>query len=64
MLLVFTARFCIEFLKEVQSNFEVGMTLDMGQILSIPFIIAGIIITKKALNNHFQPKKNKPKSKP
>ena len=40
--LVFIARFFIEFIKERQSNFEENMILDMGQILSIPFIIAGL----------------------
>lgn len=39
---IFTFRFFIEFCKEVQVDFEQGMTLDMGQILSIPFIIAGL----------------------
>lgn len=39
---IFTFRFFIEFLKEVQVDFEQGMTLDMGQLLSIPFVIAGI----------------------
>lgn len=38
---IFTFRFFVEFLKEVQSAFEEGMTLDMGQWLSIPFIIIG-----------------------
>lgn len=39
---IFTFRFFIEFLKEVQVDFEQGMTFDMGQLLSIPFIIGGI----------------------
>jgi len=39
---IFTFRFFIEFCKEVQVDFEQGMALDMGQILSIPFAIAGI----------------------
>lgn len=41
---LFGARFVIEFIKEPQSNFEVGMTLNMGQWLSVPFIVAGIAI--------------------
>ena len=40
---IFTFRFFVEFLKEVQSAFEEGMTLDMGQWLSIPFMIIGIV---------------------
>ncbi len=39
---VFSARFLIEFVKEVQEPFEKGMTLDMGQLLSIPFVLVGI----------------------
>jgi phosphatidylglycerol---prolipoprotein diacylglyceryl transferase len=39
--LIFVARFFIEFLKEDQVAFEAGMKLNMGQILSIPFIILG-----------------------
>ncbi len=42
LVLVFGARFVIEFFKEVQSAFEIGMPLDMGQILSIPFVLAGL----------------------
>ncbi len=42
MALVFTSRFLIEFLKERQVAFESQMALDMGQWLSIPFILAGI----------------------
>lgn len=37
-------RFLIEFIKEEQVDFEKGMTLDMGQWLSLPFILAGIFI--------------------
>ena len=40
--LFFTARFIIEFVKENQVGFEDGMTLNMGQLLSIPFIVLGI----------------------
>lgn len=48
---VFTARFFIEFVKENQASFESAMTLNMGQILSIPFILAGVffIIRAKSL---------------
>lgn len=37
-------RFCIEFIKEVQVPFEQSMTLNMGQWLSIPLIIIGVIL--------------------
>ncbi len=41
-LFMFTARFLVEFIKEPQSPFEEEMLLNMGQILSIPAILAGI----------------------
>ena len=40
--LIFVARFFIEFIKEKQVPFEEQMKLDMGQLLSIPFILVGI----------------------
>jgi len=43
MILVFTARFFIEFLKEDQVAFESTMKLNMGQLLSIPFVLAGAV---------------------
>ncbi len=43
-LVTFGSRFLIEFLKLPQVAFEQGLTLNMGQILSIPFIITGIIL--------------------
>lgn len=39
---IFTFRFFIEFTKEIQEDFEQGMSLDMGQILSIPLAFIGI----------------------
>lgn len=44
LVLVFSARFIIEFFKENQVDFENQMLLNMGQILSIPFIIIGLIL--------------------
>ncbi len=40
----FIARFFIEFVKADQSDFEAGMAINMGQWLSTPFIVAGIIL--------------------
>lgn len=40
---IFTFRFFIEFLKEVQEDFEEGLMIDMGQILSLPYVILGIV---------------------
>ncbi|MCL4129085.1 UNVERIFIED_CONTAM: hypothetical protein GTU68_051345 [Idotea baltica] len=46
---VFSARFIIEFFKENQVAFEDAMSINMGQILSIPFILVGLtlILRKK-----------------
>jgi len=44
LILLFSARFLIEFIKNPQEEFEKGLAIDMGQILSIPFIITGILL--------------------
>ena len=44
--LIFTFRFFVEFTKDIQVDFEAGMPLDMGQLLSIPFIILGVACMK------------------
>ncbi|MCD8385902.1 MAG: prolipoprotein diacylglyceryl transferase [Bacteroidales bacterium] len=41
---LFTARFLIEFVKNPQVEFERDMALNMGQLLSVPFILAGIVM--------------------
>lgn len=40
--MIFTFRFFVEFVKEAQVGFEQNMTLNMGQWLSIPFVILGL----------------------
>jgi len=49
LVLLFLTRFLIEFFKENQVGFESQMLINMGQVLSIPFIIIGLIliITRK-----------------
>jgi prolipoprotein diacylglyceryl transferase len=47
---IFGSRFFIEFIKENQVTFEETMALNMGQLLSIPFIIGGIVLFVNALN--------------
>ena len=42
---IFTMRILIEFVKIDQEAFEEGMLLNMGQILSIPFILIGLYFT-------------------
>ncbi len=48
---IFLTRFLIEFIKENQEAFEAGMALNMGQILSIPFVLAGIWLIYHALTH-------------
>ena len=42
LVLIFTARFIIEFVKQDQVGFEDGMIFNMGQLLSLPYIVVGI----------------------
>lgn len=49
LILAFTSRLIIENWKEVQEAWEANMALNMGQILSIPFIAIGIVILILAL---------------
>ncbi|OGU64463.1 MAG: prolipoprotein diacylglyceryl transferase [Stygiobacter sp. RIFOXYC12_FULL_38_8] len=44
LILVFGFRFFVEFIKENQSQFEEGLILNMGQLLSIPLVLMGIYI--------------------
>lgn len=48
---IFASRFFIEFVKENQEAFEEGMTLNMGQLLSIPFVLSGFYLVYRALKN-------------
>ena len=44
LIILFSLRFVAEFFKINQVEFENGMILNMGQILSIPFILTGTVI--------------------
>ncbi|OUJ73119.1 prolipoprotein diacylglyceryl transferase [Hymenobacter crusticola] len=48
VVLLFTFRFLVEFLKENQVDFENRLPLNMGQLLSIPLIFVGIWVVLKA----------------
>ena len=52
MIGIFLTRFFIEFIKENQVAFESDMTLNMGQWLSVPFILAGTAIMIWAWFHH------------
>ena len=42
LFLIFLSRIFIEFTKDIQVDFESTMILNMGQLLSIPFVIIGL----------------------
>jgi len=42
--LVFIARFAVEFFKTPQAAYEAGNLITVGQWLSVPFVLAGIIL--------------------
>ena len=46
---IFASRFFIEFIKEDQEAFEAGMALNMGQWLSVPFVLLGIFLVVRAM---------------
>lgn len=46
---VFGSRFFVEFIKNPQVAFEADMTLNMGQLLSIPFVVLGVALIVYAL---------------
>lgn len=50
IMLIFTARIFIELVKEDQVDFENGMLLNMGQLLSIPFILTGGYFCRRAIH--------------
>lgn len=52
LILIFGFRFSIEFTKEIQSAFEAGMALNMGQILSIPLVLTGIYFVIRSKKHH------------
>ena len=51
LILMWGQRFIVEFTKEVQVDFESALPLDMGQILSIPFFLAGLYFIYQSTKN-------------
>lgn len=49
LVILFSCRFLIEFVKNDQVAFESQMTLNMGQWLSVPFIVLGAILIIRAM---------------
>ncbi len=63
---IWGTRFFIEFFKENQVGFEQGMTLNMGQLLSIPFVLLGFWLIYDSRNHpieHRVASSDKPKKK-
>lgn len=48
LILVFTARFALEFLKTPQATYEDGYAISVGQYLSVPFVVVGAILLLRA----------------
>ena len=53
--MMFGFRFCMEFMKENQESFENTLPINMGQILSIPFIIGGLYMMYKSRTESTHP---------
>jgi len=51
LIIIFGSRIGIEFLKNVQVAFENNMTFDMGQWLSVPFVIVGIVMIVRSFRH-------------
>ena len=45
---IFTFRFFIEYTKDIQEAFEADMLFNMGQLLSVPFVILGVVCMARA----------------
>jgi len=48
LVLVFTARFALEFFKTAQATYEGGYAISVGQMLSVPFVVVGLILVVRA----------------
>jgi prolipoprotein diacylglyceryl transferase len=58
---IFGFRFLVEFFKEIQEAWEAALPVNMGQILSIPFVLVGLYLIKTAKPP--SPQKLQPKRK-
>ncbi len=55
MVWIFGLRFFFEMFKEPQVEFERNMTYNMGQLLSLPLIVAGVVLLVRAMLKPTQP---------
>lgn len=51
LIIIFGSRIAIEFLKNVQVAFEKNMVFDMGQWLSVPFVVVGIVMIVRSFRH-------------
>lgn len=58
MIFVFGTRFVWEYFKETQVDFEKDMSLNMGQLLSIPLVVFGVVLVILALKKGLKPIKS------
>ena len=58
LIIVFFTRFMLEFIKNDQEAFEAGHVLNMGQILSIPFVVLGLFLIKRAYRKSYDEKRS------
>ncbi len=48
---IFSWRFLIEFIKQEQADYNLGIALNVGHLLSIPFIILGLVLIIRSIKN-------------
>ena len=56
LILLFGLRILFEFVKENQVDFENNLTLNMGQLLSVPLVLAGVVILAKSFSSKMKVK--------
>lgn len=61
LVILWSLRFGYEFLKENQVSFEDSMSINMGQILSIPLLLAGIFVLARSYRNSPEEKTENPR---
>lgn len=59
LVVVYTARFLLEFFKAKQSDVESTLALNMGHLLSIPFIIVGLFLLLRPVKKEYKPSLNR-----
>lgn len=56
LIMTFTARFIIEFFKQQQAAYSIEVSINTGQMLSIPFFIVGIVLVIWSMKNKAETK--------